>query len=84
MKQAASLKNLELPLCSPGIRNNTSATDYRMIHQMYLMRFDGKKWVVFGDLQLDREACFPGFCSRPEPPCPSWERAGVEALPVFS
>jgi branched-chain amino acid transport system substrate-binding protein len=53
MKQAASLKNLELPLYLPGIRNNTSATDYRMIRQMYLMRFDGKKWVVFGDLQGD-------------------------------
>ena len=53
MKQAASLKNLELPLYLPGIRNNTSASDYRMIRQMYLMRFDGKKWVVFGDLQGD-------------------------------
>jgi hypothetical protein len=53
MKQAASLKNLELPLYLPGIRNNTSASDYRMIRQMYLMRFDGKKWVVFGDLQDD-------------------------------
>ncbi len=51
MKQAASLKNLELPLYLPGIRNNTTATDYRVIKQMYLMRFDGKKWVVFGDLQ---------------------------------
>jgi len=53
MKQAASLRNLELPLYLPGIRNNTSASDYRMIRQMYLMRFDGKKWVVFGDLQDD-------------------------------
>ena len=23
------------------------------INQMYLMRFDGKKWVVFGDLQAE-------------------------------
>ncbi len=51
MKQAANLKNFELPLYLPGIRNNTSASDYRVIRQMYLMRFDGKKWVVFGDLQ---------------------------------
>jgi ABC-type branched-subunit amino acid transport system substrate-binding protein len=51
MKQAANLKNFELPLYLPGIRNNTSASDYRVIKQMYLMRFDGKKWVVFGDLQ---------------------------------
>jgi hypothetical protein len=51
MKQAANLKNLELPLYLPGIRNNTSASDYRTIRNMYLMRFDGKKWAVFGDLQ---------------------------------
>jgi ABC-type branched-subunit amino acid transport system substrate-binding protein len=51
IKQAASLKNLELPLYLPGVKNNTSATDYRVIRQMYLMRFDGKKWVVIGDLQ---------------------------------
>jgi branched-chain amino acid transport system substrate-binding protein len=51
MKQAANLKNLDLPLYLPGIKNNTSPTDYRVIRQMYLMRFDGKKWVAFGDLQ---------------------------------
>jgi ABC-type branched-subunit amino acid transport system substrate-binding protein len=51
IKQAANLKNFELPLYLPGIRNNTSASDYRVIKQMYLMRFDGKKWVPFGELQ---------------------------------
>ena len=35
----------------PGIKLNTSPTDYRLIQQMQLMRFDGKKWVLFGELQ---------------------------------
>ena len=51
MRQAASLKNLEFPLHLPGIKLNTSPTDFRLIRQMQLMRFDGKKWVLFGDLQ---------------------------------
>jgi len=50
MKQAASLKNLELPLLLPGIRINTSPDDYRVIRQAQLQRFDGKQWVRFGDL----------------------------------
>ena len=51
MRQAANLKNYELPMYLPGIKMNTSPTDYRGIKQMHLMRFDGKKWVLFGELQ---------------------------------
>ena len=51
MRQAASLKNVEFPLHLPGIKLNTSPTDFRLIRQMQLMRFDGKKWVLFGELQ---------------------------------
>jgi branched-chain amino acid transport system substrate-binding protein len=51
MRQAASLKNVEFPLHLPGIRLNTSPTDFRVIRQLHLMRFDGKKWVLFGELQ---------------------------------
>ena len=50
MKQAASLKNFELPMLLPGIRINTSATDYDPIKQLQLMRFDGKEWVRFGEV----------------------------------
>jgi branched-chain amino acid transport system substrate-binding protein len=50
MKQAASLKNLELPMFLPGIKITTSTTDYRIIKQLQLMRFDGKQWVLFGDV----------------------------------
>jgi branched-chain amino acid transport system substrate-binding protein len=50
MKQAASLKNVELPMLLPGIKVNTSATDFFPIEQMQLAKFDGKTWVLFGDL----------------------------------
>ena len=48
MKQAASLKNLELDLLLPGIKINTSATDYFPLKQMQMQKFDGEKWVRFG------------------------------------
>ncbi len=50
MKQAATLKDIELPMFLPGIKITTSATDYRIIRQLQLMRFDGKQWVLFGDV----------------------------------
>ncbi len=50
MKQAASLKNLELPLLLPGIKINTSATDFAPIEQQQLAKFDGERWVLFGEL----------------------------------
>ena len=50
MKQAASLVNLELPMLLPGVRINTSATDYDPVKQLQLMRFDGKEWVRFGEI----------------------------------
>jgi branched-chain amino acid transport system substrate-binding protein len=50
MKQAANLKELELPLLLPGIRINTSPTDFFPIEQMQLQRFDGNVWVLFGDV----------------------------------
>jgi branched-chain amino acid transport system substrate-binding protein len=49
MAQAAQLKDLELPLLLPGIKINTSATDFRTIKQMQLQRFDGKRWVRLND-----------------------------------
>jgi branched-chain amino acid transport system substrate-binding protein len=50
MRQATNLKNLELPVLLPGIRINTSPTDYRVIKQVQLQRFDGKQWVRFGEV----------------------------------
>lgn len=50
MRQAANLKDLELPGLLPGIRINTGPTDYYPIEQLRLNRFDGKQWVLFGDV----------------------------------
>jgi branched-chain amino acid transport system substrate-binding protein len=50
MKQAASLKNLELDTLLPGIKINTSATDFAPISQLQMMRFKGEKWELFGDI----------------------------------
>jgi len=50
IKQAASIKDLSLPLLLPGIKINTSATDYAPIEQEQLAKFDGERWVLFGEL----------------------------------
>ena len=50
MRQAANLHNLELPLLLPGIRVNTSPTDYRPVKQLQPMRFNGHNWELFGNL----------------------------------
>jgi branched-chain amino acid transport system substrate-binding protein len=48
MKQAASLKSLELPMLLPGIKINTGPNDFRPIEQMQMMRFNGERWELFG------------------------------------
>jgi branched-chain amino acid transport system substrate-binding protein len=53
MRQAANIKDLELPMLLPGIRVNTSADDFRPIRQMQLSRFDGESWELFGGLMID-------------------------------
>ena len=50
MRQAATLKNLALPMALPGVKLNTAPTDYYPIKQMWMQRFDGKQWVLVGDL----------------------------------
>ncbi len=50
MKQAANVKNLELPLLLPGIKINTSPTDFAPIEQEQLAKFDGEKWSLFGEV----------------------------------
>jgi branched-chain amino acid transport system substrate-binding protein len=51
LKQAFSIHDLELPMLLPGIRINTSPTDHVPVDQMQFMRFNGKTWERFGDLQ---------------------------------
>src|SRR5215510_10023325 len=50
MRQAANLKNVELPLLLPGIKVNTSPTDFAPIEQEQLAKFDGERWVLFGEM----------------------------------
>jgi branched-chain amino acid transport system substrate-binding protein len=53
MKQAASIKNLELGGLLPGIKVNTSATDFAPISQVQLMRIKGDTWERFGEILSD-------------------------------
>ncbi|MEO7761448.1 MAG: ABC transporter substrate-binding protein, partial [Casimicrobiaceae bacterium] len=50
MKQAANLKDVQLPLALPGIKVNTSATDFSPFESLRLQKFDGKQWVLFGNV----------------------------------
>jgi ABC-type branched-subunit amino acid transport system substrate-binding protein len=50
MKQAASLKDFRTEVLLPGIKINTSATDFAPISQLQLQKFQGEKWVLFGDI----------------------------------
>ena len=49
MKQAASIKGLELGGLLPGIKVNTSANNFAPISQLQLMKFKGESWDRFGD-----------------------------------
>jgi ABC-type branched-subunit amino acid transport system substrate-binding protein len=51
LKQAFSIHGLELPMLLPGIKINTSPIDHVPVDQMQFMRFNGKSWERFGELQ---------------------------------
>src|SRR3979490_2850737 len=50
MKQAASIKGLELGGLVPGITIKTSATDFAPIEQLRLQKLQGDTWHLFGDI----------------------------------
>jgi branched-chain amino acid transport system substrate-binding protein len=50
MKQAASIRDLELDGLLPGIKVNTSPTDFAPLSQLQLMKFKGDRWDLFGDI----------------------------------
>jgi ABC-type branched-subunit amino acid transport system substrate-binding protein len=50
MKQAASIKSLQLEGLLPGVTINTSATDFAPIKQFQLRKFKGERWELFGDV----------------------------------
>ncbi len=53
MRQALSLRDLQLPMLLPGIRVNTSPDHHTPISQFQLVRFDGTRWVPIGELAGD-------------------------------
>jgi ABC-type branched-subunit amino acid transport system substrate-binding protein len=50
MKQAANLHDFTVPMLLPGIKINTSPTDFAPVKQVQMGRFDGSKWGLFGGL----------------------------------
>ena len=53
MKQATSLKNVQLDLSLPGILVNTTPDDYRVNKQLQMMKFNGERWELFGPILED-------------------------------
>jgi ABC-type branched-subunit amino acid transport system substrate-binding protein len=51
LKQAFAIHDLELPMLLPGIKVNTGPADHVPVDQMQFMRFNGKSWERFGELQ---------------------------------
>ena len=50
MKQAASLRDFTVQGLLPGVKINTSPTDFAPMDQMQMMRFKGDTWERFGDV----------------------------------
>ena len=50
MYQATHMHNAEFPLLLPGVKVNTSPTNYRAFNQLQLEKFDGKRWAPFGEI----------------------------------
>src|SRR6202167_3143732 len=50
LRQALAIKDLELPMLSPGIKINTAPDNYFLIRQLQLARFNGEMWEPFGEL----------------------------------
>jgi branched-chain amino acid transport system substrate-binding protein len=50
MKQAANLKDFRTEVLLPGIKINTSPTDFAPLDQLQLMKFKGERWELFGDI----------------------------------
>ena len=50
MKQAANLHDVTVPMLLPGIKANTSPTDFAPLKQVQMARFTGERWELFGPL----------------------------------
>ena len=50
MKEAANIKDLEIPVLVPGIKVNTSPTNFYPLRSMQLARFNGTGFELFGEV----------------------------------
>ena len=50
MKQAASLKEFTPDTLLPGVKSNTGPADFAPISSLQLMKFQGEKWELFGEI----------------------------------
>jgi len=50
MRQAANLKDVQLGMLLPGIKINTSPTDYAPLKQLQFMKLKGESWELFGEI----------------------------------
>jgi branched-chain amino acid transport system substrate-binding protein len=50
MKQAANIHDFTVPMLLPGIKVNTSPTDFAPVKQVQMGRFAGERWELFGEL----------------------------------
>jgi ABC-type branched-subunit amino acid transport system substrate-binding protein len=50
MKQAANLRDFRVEMLLPGIKINTSPTDFAPVSSLQLMKFNGQKWDLFGEV----------------------------------
>ena len=50
MKQAGNIRDFTVPMLLPGIKVNTTPTDWAPVKQVQMAKFDGKAWQLFGPL----------------------------------
>jgi branched-chain amino acid transport system substrate-binding protein len=50
MRQAANLHDFTVAMLLPGIKINTSPSDFAPVKQIQMARFDGERWRLFGPL----------------------------------
>jgi len=48
MKQAGNLHDFTVPMLLPGIKVNTTPTDFAPVKQVQMGKFDGQRWGLFG------------------------------------
>jgi branched-chain amino acid transport system substrate-binding protein len=51
MGQAANLKDVVIDQLLPGIKVNTTPTDFYPLEQLQMMRFEGETWRLFGPVR---------------------------------